>query len=88
MGMNVTYGSGPPPETNTEITTYMWPRFLGEFDHCALTFRAWYLVNSETWIECPDIVAPPLVCYAERSRVRREGDLTVFDTGVWRLNRA
>jgi hypothetical protein len=84
--MKVTYGSGPPPETNTEITTYMWPRFLGEYNHGDMSFRAWYLVDSGTWIPRPDITAPPLVCYSERARVRRDGGLTVFETGVWRLS--
>ena len=49
-----------PP--NTEITTYMWPGFLGEFDHTTLEFHVWELISPTRWIPRPDIVAPPIDC--------------------------
>ena len=45
-----------------EITTYMWPGFLGEFDHSTLVFTTWELAGPTLWIPRPDIVAPPLEC--------------------------
>ena len=52
----------PATATNTEITTYMWPGFLGEFDHGTLTFTAWELVDSSRWLRRSDIMAPPMDC--------------------------
>jgi len=52
----------PPTATNTEITTYMWPGFLGEFDHGSLSFTAWELVGPTSWLRCPDITGPPHDC--------------------------
>ena len=64
--MEVTFGDGsipvPPDAINTEITTYMWPGFLGEFDHTSLMFRAWELVGPTVWLPRPDIHAPPMDC--------------------------
>ena len=66
--MEVVFGSTPvvvPPHTsNTEITTYMWPGFLGEFNVSTQEFNAWELVGPNVWIPCPNIVAPPLTCIA------------------------
>ena len=64
--MEVSFGDGPltvPSDaTNTEITTYIWPGFLGEFDHGSLELRVWELVGATTWLPRPDIHAPPRDC--------------------------
>lgn len=64
--MDVAYGDSPiviPAEVQpTEITTYLWPGFLGEFDHTTLAFEAWELVEPGRWIPRPDIVVPPFTC--------------------------
>jgi len=64
--MDVTYGEIPiaiPPDVKqTEITTYLWPGFLGEFDHATSEFMAWELVGPSRWILHPNIMAPPYSC--------------------------
>jgi hypothetical protein len=64
--MDVVYGETaitiPPDVQQTEITTYLWPRFLGEFDHSTSEFIAWELAEPSRWILRPDIVAPPYSC--------------------------
>ena len=71
--MEVSYGDTPvhvPHEaTNTEITTYMWPGFLGEFDHTTVGFTAWELVGPRTWLPRPDILSPPFDCIGVSSTV-------------------
>jgi len=71
--MEVSYGESPvhvPNDaTNTDITTYMWPGFLGEFDHEALSFTAWELTGPTTWTLRPDIIAPPYTCIGVASTV-------------------
>ena len=53
----------PPKEArNTDITTYMWPGYLGEWDAETHEFRAWKLVSSNYWIPAPDIKVPPMKC--------------------------
>lgn len=68
--MEVSYQEGlphPVNATNTEITTYMWPGFLGEFDHSTLLFQVWELVGPTTWIPRPDILSPPYTCIGTHS---------------------
>jgi len=64
--MDVTYGETaiciPPDVKQTEITTYLWPGFLGEYDHATSEFIAWELVGPSRWILRQDIVAPPYSC--------------------------
>jgi len=62
--MQVNYSNEAPATTatNTEITTYMWPGFLGEFDHTTLVFTAWELKGPTLWIPRPDIAGPPFEC--------------------------
>ena len=70
--MEVSYGDSqnpipsiPPPPSeaqHTEITTYMWPGFLGEFIHSTMEFDVWELVSPTRWIPRPDILAPPREC--------------------------
>jgi hypothetical protein len=64
--MEVSYGhsviSEPAEAQHTEITTYMWPGFLGEYDHVSMEFTAWELVEPSLWMPRPDIVAPPMEC--------------------------
>lgn len=64
--MDVTYGETPmaiPSDAKqTEITTYMWPGFLGELDHTTSEFVAWELTGPSRWTPRPDIVAPPYSC--------------------------
>ena len=63
--MEVSYYEGlqrPADATNTEITTYMWPGFLGEFDHSTLMFQVWELVGPTTWNLRSDILSPPYDC--------------------------
>jgi len=64
--MEVSYGSTsvivPDEAQHTEITTYMWPGFLGEYDHVSMEFTAWELVEPSLWSPRPDIVAPPMEC--------------------------
>ena len=62
----------PSAATNTEITTYMWPGFLGEFDHGALTFMAWELVGPTTWSRRPDVTGPPHDCIGVCTVVTRQ----------------
>ena len=54
----------PTSLTRTEITTYLWPGFLGEFDREELLFTAWELVTPTEWRLRPDIVTPPFDCLA------------------------
>jgi hypothetical protein len=70
----------PATATNTEITTYMWPGFLGEFDHGTLTFTAWELVDSSRWLSRSDIMAPPLDCIGVCTVVTRQW---VQDSSHW-----
>jgi len=49
----------------TTITTYLWPGFLGEFEHETQAFRAWSLDGPTTWTLRPDILAPPLRCLGQ-----------------------
>jgi len=63
--MEVIYSTEPIPLGSaeiTEITTYMWPGFLGEFDHTTLVFTAWELAGPTFWIPRPDIAGPPYEC--------------------------
>ncbi len=91
--MQVEYGKTPiivPYNAiNTEITTYMWPGFLGEFDHTALTFTAWELVGPTRWLPRPDIVAPPLHCIGSETvltRIWNQGSQQWSQQGsLWRL---
>ena len=62
----------PATATNTEITTYMWPGFLGEFDHGSLVFTAWELVGPVSWLLRPDIVGPPHDCLGVCTMVTRQ----------------
>lgn len=52
----------PSDAKQTEITTYLWPGFLGEYDHETAEFVAWELVSPTRWTHRPDIVAPPYSC--------------------------
>ena len=52
----------PSGAQHTEITTYMWPGFLGEFIHSTMEFDVWELVGPTHWIPRPDILAPPREC--------------------------
>lgn len=65
--MDVVYGETPitiPPDVKqTEITTYLWPGFLGEFDSVTSEFDVWELVEPARWAPRPDIVAPPYLCF-------------------------
>ena len=91
--MEVTFGDSPitvPSVTHqTEITTYMWPGFLGEFDHSALTFTAWELIGPTRWLPRPDIVAPPLHCIGSETVLTRtwvQGPQRWAQQGsLWRL---
>lgn len=47
---------------HTDITTYMWPGYLGEWDAETKEFRAWQLVTSDYWIPALDIKVPPMKC--------------------------
>jgi hypothetical protein len=68
----------PPTDTRqTDITTYMWPGYLGEWDAETKEFRAWQLVSSNYWIPAPDIKVPPMKCI---------GILTE-STWVWTLSK-
>ena len=62
--MQVSYSNQAPATTaaNTEITTYMWPGFLGEFDHATHIFTAWELTGPTLWTPRPDIAGPPFEC--------------------------
>jgi len=63
--MQVSYSTGQQQAVAAEvkeITTYMWPGFLGEFDHSTLVFTTWELAGPTLWIPRPDIVTPPLEC--------------------------
>lgn len=64
--MDVIYGETPiaiPPDVkHTEITTYLWPGFLGELDHSTSVFDVWELTEPSRWTPRPDIVAPPYSC--------------------------
>jgi len=63
--MEVSYHEGIPrpiDAINTEITTYMWPGFLGIFDHSTLVFQVWELVGPTTWNPRSDILMPPYNC--------------------------
>ena len=68
--MEVSYHEGlprPSDASNTEITTYMWPGFLGEFDYSTLAFQVWELVGPTTWNPRPDILFPPYACIGTHS---------------------
>ena len=64
--MDVTYGTTslavPPDAEHTEITTYMWPGFLGELIETTGDFEAWELLGPNQWLLRPDILAPPYSC--------------------------
>ena len=64
--MNVSYSAAVAAAVaaaeSKEITTYMWPGFLGEFDHSTLEFTVWELAGPTLWIPRPTIVAPPMTC--------------------------
>ena len=70
--MKVIYGESaidiPEHAIQTEITTYLWPGFLGEFDHSTGVFDAWELVGPTIWKPRPDIVAPPWLCLGQESQ--------------------
>jgi hypothetical protein len=83
--MEVLFGSTPitPPSSarHTEITTYMWPGFLGELDHSTDSFQVWEIVGPTTWSARPDILAPPYTCIGmEKISVQ-----TWIDNGMWSL---
>lgn len=70
--MEVSYYEGlqrPADATNTEITTYMWPGFLGIFDHSTLVFQVWELVEPTTWTPRSDILNPPYTCIGTYSSI-------------------
>ena len=52
----------PADARQTDITTYMWPGYLGEWDAETKEFRAWQLVTSNYWIPALDIKVPPMKC--------------------------
>ena len=83
--MQVSFGSTPvtppPGARHTEITTYMWPGFLGELDHSTDTFRVWEIVGPTTWISRPDIMVPPYACIG----VERTSVYAWNDNGIWSL---
>jgi hypothetical protein len=63
--MQVTYSSSaerPADARHTDITTYMWPGYLGEWDAKTNEFTAWQLVTSDYWIPAPEFKAPPMKC--------------------------
>lgn len=66
--VRISYRKESPPtdETyttyQTEITTYMWPGFLGEWDQTKEHFTAWELVGEDEWVPHDDIYAPPADC--------------------------
>jgi len=92
--MEVSYGvsvSIPSEAQHTEITTYMWPGFLGEFIHSTLEFDVWELVGPTYWIPRPDIVAPPRECIGIETTKgwrwtspQEERWLTYPDSALWR----
>jgi hypothetical protein len=71
--MEVSYGDSaidiPDHAIQTEITTYMWPGFLGEFDHSTELFDVWELVGPTTWKPRPDVMAPPYSCLGQESQM-------------------
>jgi hypothetical protein len=71
MEYTVTYGCHMPaiPDRtiHTEITTYFWPGFLGEFSSVDGSLRVWELRGTNTMITRPDIHVPPANCIAVES---------------------
>lgn len=68
--MNITYTNtydGHVPPSDVVLTQYMWPGFLGEFNHSTLEFIVWELSTPTTWIQRTDISAPPRSCIASES---------------------
>jgi len=73
--MEVSFGTSaipvPPNARHTEITTYMWPGFLGELDHSSDQFTVWEIVGPTRWKPRPDIHAPPYTCLGiERTSIQ------------------
>ena len=66
--MQVTYHASRPANAlpanarQTDITTYMWPGYLGEWDAETHEFMAWQLITSDYWILTPGIKSPPMKC--------------------------
>jgi hypothetical protein len=52
----------PANARQTDITTYMWPGYLGEWDAETQKFTAWQLMSSDYWIPAPTIKVPPMKC--------------------------
>ena len=53
----------PPTDARqTDITTYMWPGYLGEWYAETKEFKAWQLVSTDYWILAPSIKGPPMKC--------------------------
>jgi hypothetical protein len=91
--MEVEYGDTPiqiPAATQqTDITTYLWPGFLGEFDHTTCVFDVWELVGPTRWIHRPDIVAPPFTCLGQDTCpgwqwTSSEGKWLALGPSLWR----
>ena len=90
--MNVAYtNTFDGPTTDVVITQYMWPGFLGEFNHDTLDFIVWELSTQITWFRRTDILAPPMTCIASESiHVKLGLDLdldiiwTNFAPNLWR----
>ena len=60
--MEVAYSHIDVFEPDTEITMYMWPGFLAEFDDTTQSFEVWELLETNRWLPRPDILSPPLSC--------------------------
>jgi hypothetical protein len=79
------------PTTDAVLTQYMWPGFLGEFNHDTLEFIVWELSTATTWIRRTDIPAPPLLCLASETigakisiNSEAEVEWTNLAPNVWR----
>lgn len=73
--MEVSYGEAivvPPNAKLTEITTYMWPGFLGEWCAADQHFDVWELTGERVWVPRPEVWAPPVQVLAQETvRVAR-----------------
>jgi hypothetical protein len=96
--MEVSFGDTPIPipiptdAQHTEITTYMWPGFLGEYVHDTMEFIVWQLVGPNRWTPRLDIITPPRDCIGIETTKgwrwtcpdRREQWLAYPELALWR----
>ncbi len=79
----ITYGTTQlkhPTPTLTQLTTYMWPGFIGEWDEQNQTFDVWELVNNHEWRKRDDILSPPQRCLGIDSQ---KGYHWNTETSIW-----